>query len=267
MSATSVARIELLNKSNYDTWELQMKAILVKNDLWEYTNGTIAKPESTGTNAAAISDWTKNDNKAMSDIILSIGPSELKQVKNCESSRAMWLKLQAIYQSSEPARKATLLKRLTLHRMADGSDVREHLCNFFDTVDKLADMNLDINPDLLTIMLLYSLPTNFENFRCAIESRDELPTPETLRIKIVEESDARKNDTNDVSSDALLAKKNVERFNQKERLDNTKHDDSGLSRKRNHFKLRCFKCKKQGHKPSKCRSGNKRQTTKYAEYA
>lgn len=44
--------------------------------------------------------------------------------------------------------------------------------------------------DLLAIVLLYSLPNSYDNFRCAIESRDELPTPENLRIKILVESDA-----------------------------------------------------------------------------
>lgn len=63
-------------------------------------------------------------------------------------------------------------------------------------------MEIAINPDLLTVMLLYSLPASFENFRCAIESRDNLPTPETLRTKIIEESDARKNDPQNVCSDA-----------------------------------------------------------------
>ncbi|GBM08926.1 hypothetical protein AVEN_57467-1 [Araneus ventricosus] len=36
-------------------------------------------------------------------------------------------------------------------------------------------------------MLLYSLPANFETFRVAIEPRDELPTLETLRIRIIDE--------------------------------------------------------------------------------
>jgi hypothetical protein len=74
--------------------------------------------------------------------------------------------------------------------MADNGDVRVHLNDFFDSVDKLSDMGMDINEDLLTILLLYSLPASFENFRCAIESRDDLPKPEALRIKIVEENDA-----------------------------------------------------------------------------
>lgn len=65
-------------------------------------------------------------------------------------------------------------------------------------------MGIEINSDLLTIMILYSLPTSFENFRCAIESRDDVPTPETLRIKIVEESDVRTNGSRANKSDALF---------------------------------------------------------------
>ena len=91
----------------------------------------------------------------------------------------MWLRLEKIYQSKGLARKATLLKRLTLHKVTEGNDVRDHLNDFFDSVDKLADIEIAINPDLLTVMLLYSLPGSFENFRCAIESRDNLPTPES----------------------------------------------------------------------------------------
>lgn len=55
-------------------------------------------------------------------------------------------------------------------------------------------MDVVINSDLLAIMLLYSLPSSFENFRCAIESRDELPALEVLKVKIIEESEARKNE-------------------------------------------------------------------------
>lgn len=41
--------------------------------------------------------------------------------------------------------------------------------------------------------LLYNVPQNFENFRCAVESRDELHEP--LKIKILEELGARKEKT------------------------------------------------------------------------
>lgn len=62
---------------------------------------------------------------------------------------------------------------------------------FFNAVDKFSAMDVQINGDLLSIMLLYSLLPSYENFRCAIESRDELPTAKALKVKILEENDVR----------------------------------------------------------------------------
>jgi hypothetical protein len=197
MQSSNVTRFESLNRENYDTWKIHMEALLIKNDEWEFVSGTYTKPDpiaGNAENAASIAAWSKGDSKARSDIILAISSSELKQIKGCLTSRAVWLKLESIYQSKGPARKATLLKRLMLHRMEENSDIREHVGLFFDAVDKLKDMDVDINNDVLTIALLYSLPPSFENFRVAIESRDDLPDPDALRVKIIEEYDAHRNE-------------------------------------------------------------------------
>jgi hypothetical protein len=42
----NVIRIEPLGKENYDTWKLQMEAVLVKNEMWGYVNGSIEKPNN-----------------------------------------------------------------------------------------------------------------------------------------------------------------------------------------------------------------------------
>lgn len=204
-------RIESLKRDNYDTWRMHMEAILVKNDAWTYISGECSKPALIVGNMdseTAVKSWEKFDAKAKSEIILAISPSELKQVKGCTTSREVWLKLEGIYQSKGPARKATLLKQLMLQKMEEGADIRGHVNRFFDVVDKLQEMEVEINADLLAIMMLYSLPSSFENFRCAIESRDQLPTPDVLRVKIVEESEVRSKDTNASTnaSDAMLVK-------------------------------------------------------------
>ena len=259
------ARIELLNKKNYDTWKLQMQAVLVKNDLWEYVNGTKTKPDlgAENANAVAVREWEKNDQKAISDMILSISPSELKQVKNCDTSHAMWTRLKEIYQSQGPARKATLLKKLTLHKMATTGDVRDHMNEFFDTVDKLGDMDIKIHPDQLAIMLLYSLPANFENFRCAIESRDVLPTPEALRAKIIEENDARNSSEREMSNAMFVNKSgNRKGQNRNKRNDsNSSANDTYEKSKKNNIP-RCKICKKPGHTMDKCwyNDKNKKQS-------
>jgi hypothetical protein len=87
------------------------------------------------------------DRKAKSDLILAMNASELRQIRNCETSREIWMKLESIYESKGPARKATLLKQLIQHKMCEDDDVREHVAKFMDTVDKLQGMNIEINGD------------------------------------------------------------------------------------------------------------------------
>ncbi|GBM64627.1 Retrovirus-related Pol polyprotein from transposon TNT 1-94 [Araneus ventricosus] len=259
MSSYGAMRIELLTRDNYETWKIQMRALLVKNDLWTYVGGIKVKPELIDGNAEsreACSKWTETDEKAKADLILCISPVELKQIKNCVTSRDIWIKLEEIYQSKGPARKATLLKSLIQLKMPDTGDVRDHLRKFFDVVDKLSEMEIKIDENLLSIMLLYSLPASYENFRCAIESRDDLPSADVLRIKIVEESEARRHDSGAQSADsgAFTAchhkRKNASwnsKFKPQKEVDNK-------------FKIKCFKCNKWGdHKAAQCKS--QRQST------
>ena len=50
--------------------------------------------------------------------------------------------------------------------MDEGYQVKRHLDQFFVIVDKLGDLEIKVNDDLLAVMLLYSLPATFDNFRC-----------------------------------------------------------------------------------------------------
>lgn len=84
-----------------------------------------------------------------------------------------------------------LLKTLILMKMKNGEDMRDHIRNFFDVVDKIQEMELVIIDDLFTIVLLYSIPDEYESFRIAIETQEKLPEPEALKIKLLEKYEAR----------------------------------------------------------------------------
>lgn len=107
---SAIMKIEPLTAENYDTWKMLMEAILVKNDVWAYVNGTKLKP-LPGTDTT---EWTNKDAKAKADIVLSMSTSELNVIRGLEMSREVWLKIESTFQSKGPAQKPILLKKIIL---------------------------------------------------------------------------------------------------------------------------------------------------------
>lgn len=246
MSGVTV-RIQPLSAENYDTWKLQMKAILIKNDLWGYVSGTKLIPATTAVEERA--KWQDLDQKACADITLSVTPSELGLITECTTSLEMWDKLESTFQSKGPARKATLLKRVALARLKDGDNVREHLNDFFDAVAKLKEIKVTVGDDLLAILLLYSLPESYETFRCALETRDELPSPSVLRVKILEEDQARKAKEDRADQNAMYVK-NTKHGGRNRKSENVVKGNTTGDKK----KFVCFKCGKAGHFARNCKT-------------
>jgi hypothetical protein len=105
-TAAGFANIEKLNENNYELWKVQMKSVLIFNDMWGYVDGTEVKPE------ADAQDWTKKDSKALALINLSISHSQLNHVKKTATSKQAWDGLKAVFESRGPVRKAVLYKQL-----------------------------------------------------------------------------------------------------------------------------------------------------------
>lgn len=242
MAKSTHYNIEPLKKENYDTWCVQAQAVLIKNGLWEYVDGSKTEPVGDVDKK----EFKRQDQLARSEILLLISPSELKQIRNSSTSKEVWDKLKNCYHSQGPARKATLLKQVILKKMTENENVRDHLNNFLEIVDKLRDMQIEINPELLSVIMLYSLPQSYENFRIAIETRDTLPSPETLKIKIIEESEARKSGREKENNEAFYSKK----YQYKNRMQ--QYGKNGTEKNTNTFLFKCHKCHKKGHKAINC---------------
>lgn len=168
--------------------EITNEAILIKNDHWNYVNGIKLRPTpivNITTNQNEIYDWVQMNLKTKADIILAMTPSELCHAKHYRTSTEVWQKLEEVYHSKGPTRKAALWKQLLFTKLREDENMMKHLNNFFSTVDRIAEMEIPVAAHLLAILLLYSLPNSYDNFCCVIETRDKLPAQPKPENQIV----------------------------------------------------------------------------------
>ena len=139
--------------------------------------------------------------------------------------------------------------------MDENENMADHLDQFFNTVDRLKEIDVKVSEGLLAILLLYSIPNNYENFRCAVEARDSLLARGASGIKLIEEFEARKckYDCGENSQDAFFVKRKGKMQLSTERTVDSKNDNSpnvgSNSRRKTH---KCNYCLHKGHKAADC---------------
>lgn len=195
--------IEKLSDTNYESWKIQIKSVLVCNELWKYTSG---EEIQTSENSAT---WISKDEKALALILLSTSKTQLNHIKKATTSHEAWEKLKNIYESKGPVKKSVLYKQLYRMKKEQGQSMMEYINGFVDKVEQLEDAGIKLPEELASIIILNSLPSEYENFCVAMESRDNIPTIDFLKTKLIEE-EARRSDQNDCTSlenNALIVNK------------------------------------------------------------
>ena len=73
-----------------------------------------------------------------------------------------------------------LFKQLFRMKKSPNQDMAEYINDFMTKVDKLEEAELKFPEDITAIMLLNSLPSEYETFCVAIETQKELPSLDQL---------------------------------------------------------------------------------------
>ncbi|GKA11831.1 retrovirus-related pol polyprotein from transposon TNT 1-94 [Tanacetum coccineum] len=167
--------------------------------------------------------------KAYSTLILCLGDWVLREVTKETTTVGIWTKLTSLYMTKSLENKLYLKKKLYTYYMSPGTKQGDHIDEFNKFILDLANIDIEIEDEDQTLMLLTLLPSSYENF------------VETLELK------KRVEGTKEETGDGLYVRG---------RSDHSGKAHSGRSLR---FKLRggtgklkCFICHSEGHLKRDC---------------
>ena len=187
-----------LKGSNYPTWKLQCRMVLLKEGLWSIVNGTEQAPR--GDDEEKLAKFAARKDRAIALIVLSVEPSLLYLVGDPDDPVAVWKKLSDQFQKKTWANKLQLRKRLYSLRLREGESVQEHIRQLTEIFDELAVIGSPVEEEDKVVHLLASLPDSYSMLVTALEANSEVPKMEVVTERLLHEERKQKDKESLVSS-------------------------------------------------------------------
>ncbi|GJT91124.1 retrovirus-related pol polyprotein from transposon TNT 1-94 [Tanacetum coccineum] len=235
---------------DFGLWRIKMRALLIQH-------GCEAALEVLPADMEAEAKAELNK-KAHSAVILCLGNKVLREVTGETTAAGVWTKLETLYMTKSLANKLYLKKKLYTFYMPAGRKISEHIEEFNKIVLNLANIEVKLEDEDLTLLLLTSLPASYEHFvdtllygREALTLEDVMATLNSKEIK--ERSKAMGDD-----GEGLYVRGRTDRRDS--------HQSRGKSRSKSRGgRLKCYICQSEDHLKRNCLKNNRKKSTSYVK--
>lgn len=159
----SLPQIEKLRGSeNYEQWKMDVEMYLLHEDLWDYVEAEVATDATTHDR--------KQSQRARAKIYLLLDQGPKMQVTECKTSKAMWNKLQEIYEDKGINRLVSLIDQLFEIHLETCTSMEDYVQRFSTVDAKLKSIGKAIDDELLAVLMLRGLTLDYRPFRMALEN-------------------------------------------------------------------------------------------------
>jgi hypothetical protein len=173
----TMARIKPLSNSNYPEWSGEMKAWLMRNELWRLVSKKEVKPSA----AEELNKWEAKAEKAAGEIYLLVENDQRVHFRGHEEdSIKMWELLEAAHLSKKPGARFNAYDNLFDIRKKDDEsllDLRVSIEKAMQTIQNLRPANFTIemlDAKLQCMALIRSLPEEYHHLSILLLLKDKL---------------------------------------------------------------------------------------------
>ncbi|KAJ4715159.1 Retrovirus-related Pol polyprotein from transposon TNT 1-94 [Melia azedarach] len=135
---------------------VKMRALLKQQGLWAPLARKLADPITA--------EMAVLEEKAHSTIMLCLADDIITKVVEEETAQGLWVKLEGLYMTKSLTNKLLLKQRLFSLRMQEGMPLRYHLDQLNTILLELRNIDVKVEDEDATLILLVSLPLSYENF-------------------------------------------------------------------------------------------------------
>lgn len=246
-----------LNGGNYVFWKTKVRAILVRDDLWDVVS--TPKPEQVDD------AWIRRNNKAMACITLSVEDNQLIHFAHFDNAYDVWQALSRKYERSTFGSRLYLRRKLYSIHYCSGS-MANHVDSIMEVVGLLRGSGKPLEDEKVVAVLLVSLPESYSGLLTALEGRQEADlTIEYVTGKILDEYQRRMENTESSEKNQEMALQSavLNKGNTNQRTNSNKNEkDRRVGNKVNKEMRTCFFCNKPGHIKADCISYKRQQQLK-----
>jgi hypothetical protein len=242
---TEVVRCELLDgDSNYRTWRVKMRALLIVKGLADTiepgTQGVVAAGTAAGgaTNTANAADAGRSA-KALALIVLNVKEHIYPLVSECATARDAWVALESNFTMQLVAQQMQLRRQLTNLSMERGETLQMYFSRAQTLLSDLRKAGVVIQEPEVVLSTLAGLPSGFNTIVTILTSQAGASHTFASVTPLVTAEDARQAARQDDRPSVTL-----------HAGEGARHASTSSA---GHGNARCFFCGQRGHVQSKCR--------------
>lgn len=179
MESETIRIDKLQEQSQFTSWRFQVRVTLIARDIFDVVSGNETKPEPAAANVetAVVTEtnkkilaWKKKDARAQGIIATTVGQKFIVHIMNCETAKAMWDKMHAVFEQNNDIAKDHLQEKFFAFTKDPADDMATHISKMESLVQQLKNFGVTVDDGMVITRIITTLPQDFRHFASAWES-------------------------------------------------------------------------------------------------